>query len=169
MIASGKQRSPCCPKLTGTGTCLPFAIFGTSHTARRQISLLTTMISRSISMTWNRLTSSHRTGPAQISRIYSSVSVLGTIGICLCPWSAATRSARDIRRSRVFLKQYELFYVVADERDVLRLRTNYRSDPSGRCLRLPAGDDDRQHTTAICRVYESNRSNSAASRSSITR
>jgi len=28
-----------------------------------------------------------------------------------------------------FFKQYELFYVVADERDVIRLRTNYRKDP----------------------------------------
>jgi hypothetical protein len=28
-----------------------------------------------------------------------------------------------------FFKQYELIYVVADERDVLRLRTNYRKDP----------------------------------------
>ncbi len=28
-----------------------------------------------------------------------------------------------------FFRQYELFYVVADERDVIRLRTNYRNDP----------------------------------------
>jgi hypothetical protein len=28
-----------------------------------------------------------------------------------------------------FFRQYELFYVVADERDVTRLRTNYRNDP----------------------------------------
>jgi hypothetical protein len=28
-----------------------------------------------------------------------------------------------------FLRQYELFYVVADERDVIGLRTNYRRDP----------------------------------------
>ena len=28
-----------------------------------------------------------------------------------------------------FFKQYELFYVVADERDLVRLRTNYRKDP----------------------------------------
>lgn len=28
-----------------------------------------------------------------------------------------------------FFKQYELFYVVADERDVIRIRTNYRKDP----------------------------------------
>ena len=30
---------------------------------------------------------------------------------------------------RGFFRQYELFYVVADERDVIRLRTNYRRDP----------------------------------------
>ncbi|MDX1433500.1 MAG: DUF4105 domain-containing protein [Gammaproteobacteria bacterium] len=28
-----------------------------------------------------------------------------------------------------FFRRYELFYVVADERDVIRLRTNYREDP----------------------------------------
>jgi hypothetical protein len=28
-----------------------------------------------------------------------------------------------------FFRQYELFYVVADERDVIGLRTNYRKDP----------------------------------------
>jgi membrane protein implicated in regulation of membrane protease activity len=28
-----------------------------------------------------------------------------------------------------FFRQYELFYVVADERDVIRVRTNYRRDP----------------------------------------
>ena len=28
-----------------------------------------------------------------------------------------------------FFRQYELYYVVADERDVIRLRTNYRHDP----------------------------------------
>jgi hypothetical protein len=30
---------------------------------------------------------------------------------------------------RGFFRQYELYYVVADERDVIRLRTNYRRDP----------------------------------------
>ena len=30
---------------------------------------------------------------------------------------------------RGFFRQYELIYVVADERDVIRLRTNYRRDP----------------------------------------
>ncbi|MCU0841841.1 MAG: DUF4105 domain-containing protein [Thiobacillaceae bacterium] len=28
-----------------------------------------------------------------------------------------------------FFKQYELYYVVADERDVIRVRSNYRKDP----------------------------------------
>ena len=28
-----------------------------------------------------------------------------------------------------FFRQYELYYVVADERDVIRVRTNYRNDP----------------------------------------
>jgi len=28
-----------------------------------------------------------------------------------------------------FFRQYELYYVVADERDVVRVRTNYRKDP----------------------------------------
>lgn len=31
---------------------------------------------------------------------------------------------------RGFFRQYELFYVVADERDVIRLRTNFRHDPT---------------------------------------
>lgn len=30
---------------------------------------------------------------------------------------------------RGFFKQYELYYVVADERDVIRVRSNYRNDP----------------------------------------
>ena len=30
---------------------------------------------------------------------------------------------------RGFFRQYELYYVVADERDVIRVRTNYRKDP----------------------------------------
>jgi hypothetical protein len=35
----------------------------------------------------------------------------------------------DYSTIKGFFKQYELFYVVADERDVIRLRTNYRKDP----------------------------------------
>lgn len=45
--------------------------------------------------------------------------------------SIETRKERGEAYSttRGFFKQYELHYVVADERDVVRLRTNYRKDP----------------------------------------
>lgn len=35
----------------------------------------------------------------------------------------------DYSTIKGFFRQFELFYVVADERDVIRLRTNYRHDP----------------------------------------
>jgi hypothetical protein len=45
--------------------------------------------------------------------------------------SIETRRERGEGYSTIagFFKQYELFYVVADERDLIRLRTNYREDP----------------------------------------
>jgi hypothetical protein len=45
--------------------------------------------------------------------------------------SIETRKERgeDYSTTRGFFKQYELYYVVADERDVVRLRTNYRQNP----------------------------------------
>jgi hypothetical protein len=45
--------------------------------------------------------------------------------------SIETRKERTEAYSTIagFFRQYELFYVVADERDVIRLRTNYRKDP----------------------------------------
>lgn len=45
--------------------------------------------------------------------------------------SIETRKERSEAYSTVkgFFRQYELFYVVADERDVIRVRTNYRKDP----------------------------------------
>ncbi len=45
--------------------------------------------------------------------------------------SIETRRQRHQSYSTIagFFKQYELFYVVADERDLIRLRTNYRKDP----------------------------------------
>ena len=32
-----------------------------------------------------------------------------------------------------FFKQYELIYIVGDERDLIRVRTNYRKDPLKMC------------------------------------
>ena len=45
--------------------------------------------------------------------------------------SIETRRERTEGYSTIagFFKQYELFYVVADERDLIRLRTNYRENP----------------------------------------
>lgn len=45
--------------------------------------------------------------------------------------SIETRRERHESYSSIagFFKQYELFYVVADERDLIRVRTNYRRDP----------------------------------------
>jgi Domain of unknown function (DUF4105) len=45
--------------------------------------------------------------------------------------SIETRRERHESYSSIagFFRQYELFYVVADERDLIRLRTNYRKDP----------------------------------------
>ncbi len=48
------------------------------------------------------------------------------------PISIETRKEKSESYSTIagFFKQYELYYVVADERDVIRLRTNYRHDPT---------------------------------------
>jgi len=35
----------------------------------------------------------------------------------------------DYSTIKGFFRQYELTYIVADERDVIRLRTNYRKNP----------------------------------------
>jgi hypothetical protein len=45
--------------------------------------------------------------------------------------SIETRKERSESYSTLagFFKQYELYYVVADERDLIRVRTNYRKDP----------------------------------------
>jgi hypothetical protein len=55
--------------------------------------------------------------------------------------SIETRKTRDQQYSAVrgFFREYELYYVVADERDLIRLRTNYRGeDVYLYRLRLPA-------------------------------
>ena len=45
--------------------------------------------------------------------------------------SIETRRERTETYSAIrgFFRQFEIFYVAADERDVIRLRTNYRRDP----------------------------------------
>jgi hypothetical protein len=67
-------------------------------------------------------------GP-QIAHIMLS---FGFAGQDYVAFSIETRKERSEEYSTLkgFFRQYELYYVVADERDVLRVRTNYRKNPS---------------------------------------
>jgi hypothetical protein len=66
-------------------------------------------------------------GPA-IAHIFLSFDFQGGDHLAI---SIETRKERGQTFSTVagFFRQYELYYAVADERDVIRLRTNYRKDP----------------------------------------
>lgn len=73
------------------------------------------------------LIASYWMGPA-IAHIFLSFDFQGGDHLAI---SIETRKERGEGYSTVagFFRQYELYYVVADERDVIRLRTNYRKDP----------------------------------------
>jgi hypothetical protein len=66
-------------------------------------------------------------GPS-VAHIFLSFSFAGGDHLAV---SIETRKEKGEGYSTVkgFFRQYELYYVVADERDVIRLRTNYRQDP----------------------------------------
>src|SRR5882672_5343703 len=66
-------------------------------------------------------------GPA-IAHVFLTFGFAGKDHLAI---SIEARKERDEGYSTIagFFRQYELFYVVADERDVIRLRTNYRRDP----------------------------------------
>jgi len=66
-------------------------------------------------------------GPA-VAHIFLSFDFEGGDHLAI---SIETRKERGEAYSTIegFFRQYELYYVVADERDVIRLRTNYRKDP----------------------------------------
>ena len=66
-------------------------------------------------------------GPA-IAHIFVSFEFAGGDHLAV---SIETRKEQGEEYSTIkgFFRQYELYYVVADERDVIRLRTNYRKDP----------------------------------------
>jgi hypothetical protein len=67
------------------------------------------------------------TGPA-IAHVFVSFGFTGDDYLAV---SIEVRKPRGEGYSTLkgFFRQYELFYVVSDERDVIRLRTNYRLDP----------------------------------------
>jgi hypothetical protein len=66
-------------------------------------------------------------GPA-VAHIFVSFAFAGGDHLAI---SIETRKEKGEGYSTLkgFFRQYELYYVVADERDVIRLRTNYRNDP----------------------------------------
>jgi hypothetical protein len=66
-------------------------------------------------------------GPA-IAHVFLSFAFAGDEHLAI---SIETRKEKGEAYSTLkgFFRQYELYYVVADERDVVRLRTNYRHDP----------------------------------------
>ena len=66
-------------------------------------------------------------GPA-IAHVFLSFEFNNTDHLAI---SIETRKEKNEAYSTIkgFFRQYELYYVVADERDVIRLRTNYRRNP----------------------------------------
>jgi hypothetical protein len=66
-------------------------------------------------------------GPA-VAHIFVSFAFAGGDHLAV---SIETRKEKgeDYSTLKGFFRQYELYYVVADERDVIRLRTNYRHNP----------------------------------------
>ena len=66
-------------------------------------------------------------GPA-IAHVFVSFAFSGGDHLAI---SIETRKEKgeDYSTLKGFFRQYELYYVVADERDVIRLRTNYRNNP----------------------------------------
>ena len=66
-------------------------------------------------------------GP-QVAHVFLSFGFAGQGHLAI---SIEARKLRNEGFSTVkgFFRQYELYYVVADERDVIRVRTNYRQDP----------------------------------------
>lgn len=66
-------------------------------------------------------------GPA-VAHVFVSFAFTGGDHLAI---SIETRKEKgeDYSTLKGFFRQYELYYVVADERDVIRLRTNYRHNP----------------------------------------
>ena len=74
------------------------------------------------------LVTSYWTGPA-IAHVFVSFGFSGDDYLAI---SIEVRKPKGEGYSTLkgFFRQYELVYVVADERDIIRLRTNYRRDPT---------------------------------------
>lgn len=73
------------------------------------------------------LVASYWMGPT-IAHVFLSFSFASKDHLAI---SIEARKSRDEAYSSIkgFFRQYELYYLISDERDVIRLRTNYRRDP----------------------------------------
>jgi hypothetical protein len=81
------------------------------------------------------IVTSYWMGP-DIAHVFVSFAFAGGEHLAM---SIETRTEKGEGYSAIkgFFRQYELYYVVADERDVIGLRTNFRRDPARGRLRLP--------------------------------
>jgi len=66
-------------------------------------------------------------GP-DIAHVFLSFAFAGNDHLAISIETRKTKG-QDYSTIEGFFRQYELMYIVADERDVIRLRTNYRHDP----------------------------------------
>ncbi len=73
------------------------------------------------------LVTSYWAGPA-IAHVFTSFG-FGAYDYLAISIERRDERGEDYSTLKGLFKQYELFYVVADERDVIRLRTNYRREP----------------------------------------
>ena len=101
-------------------------------------------------------------GPA-IAHIFLSFAFAGGDHLAM---SIETRKEKGEGYSTVkgFFRQYELYYVVADERDVIGLRTNYRHDPPEQVYVLPAAGSQGGARRRVPRLHGSDQRAEGAAR-----
>ncbi len=97
------------------------------------------------------LVTSYWTGPA-IAHVFVSFGFTGDDYLAI---SIEVRKPKGEGYSTLkgFFRQYELVYVVADERDVIRLRTNYRRDPTEDVYIYRAKSFDRGRAATVPGVH----------------
>ena len=106
-------------------------------------------------------------GPA-VAHIFVSFEFAGSDHLAV---SIETRKEKGEEYSTLkgFFRQYELYYVVADERDVIRLRTNYRKDPPEDVYVYRCAGPARERPPALSRLRAQDQFTQGKSRSSTTR
>ena len=125
--ATGRRKWPSFPMPLSTATCVTVHNIRNFDYRTETDSRPRTTTARSTCVAWTGSTSWPSTGWGRPSPTCSlpSASAMST-------WPSPSRCARRTKPYATlpgFFRQYELVYVVADERDVIRVRTNYRKSP----------------------------------------